>query len=214
MNRLIVVGVNTSVSITLERKSGTNRVADAIFALNKLLELEQPGQEMTEDVRGLFLEGLFLTGQAYYNTRQFDMAFPPLRRITRDFPNTSWANQAFYYIGMCHYAKGNWNRAIEALSLVGTFVDPESPAVELVEAGRRFYVRIEDGDLPVLQRDGTTVSEWVAGIGLGLPVQVDSGYLDIGVQYGRTGNLDDAGLRESFLRFHVGITYGRFARAF
>ena len=92
------------------------------------------------------VEGLYLTGTGYFQLKQYGAAFPILRRITNDWPNTLWANQAYYYVGMCHFAQGNWNKAIEALSLVGTFVDPNSPTVSYVEAGRRFYAKIEDGD--------------------------------------------------------------------
>lgn len=130
---------------------------EAIGHLRNLKGLEQPGVEMDAETRDLFLEGLYLQGVAYFQTRQYAQAFPLLRRITNDFPNTVWANQSYYYIGMCHFAQGNWNKAIEALGLVGTFVDEQSDAVEYAEAGRRFYVKIEDTDLPVLEKLGQEV---------------------------------------------------------
>jgi TolA-binding protein len=37
-------------------------------------------------------------------------------------------------------------------------VDPNSPTVSYVEAGRRFYVKIQDGDLPILHQLGKTVA--------------------------------------------------------
>jgi TolA-binding protein len=130
---------------------------EAIGHLRNLKSLEQPGVEMDAETRELFLEGLYLQGIAYFQTRQYAQAFPLLRRITNDFPKTVWANQSYYYIGMCHFAQGNWNKAIEALGLVGTFVDDKSGAVEYAEAGRRFYVKIEDNDLPVLEKLGEEV---------------------------------------------------------
>jgi TolA-binding protein len=130
---------------------------EAIGYLRNLKALEQPGMEMDADTRELFLEGLYLQGIAFFQTRQYPQAFPLLRRITNDFPNTIWANQSYYYIGMCHFAQGNWNKAIEALGLVGTFVDDKSGAVEYAEAGRRFYVKIHDTDLPVLDKLGQEV---------------------------------------------------------
>jgi TolA-binding protein len=130
---------------------------EAIGHLRNLKALEQPGAEMDAETRELFLEGLYLQGIAYFQTRQYAQAFPLLRRITNDFPKTVWANQSYYYIGMCHFAQGNWNKAIEALGLVGTFVDDKSGAVEYAEAGRRFYVKIEDTDLPVLEKLGQEV---------------------------------------------------------
>ena len=35
-----------------------------------------------------------------------------------EYPNTIWANQAYYYIGMCHFQRRSWSNAIEALNLV------------------------------------------------------------------------------------------------
>ena len=126
--------------------------ARAITVLRHLNELRKPDEEPVGEARDLYLEGLYLTGMAYFQMKQYGAAFPVLRKITTDYPNTVWANQAFYYVGMCHFAQGNWNKAIQALSLVGTFVDPNSPTVKYVEAGRRFYAKIEDGDLPILHR--------------------------------------------------------------
>ncbi len=106
----------------------------------------------------VYLEGMYLLGNAYFELRQFRAAFPVLRAITRDYPNTVWANQAYYFIGMCHFAQESWKKAIDALSLVGTFVDPNSPTVEYAEAGRRFYVKVSDGDLPILRRLGREIT--------------------------------------------------------
>jgi TolA-binding protein len=125
--------------------------------LRHLNELKKPDEELKGRAKELYLEGLYLTGVAHFQMRQFSTAFPILRKITNNYPNTVWANQSYYYIGMCHFAQGNWNKAIKALSLVGTFVDPTSPTVQYAEAGRRFYVKVEDGDLPVLHRLGKEV---------------------------------------------------------
>ena len=130
---------------------------EAIGYLRNLKSLEQPGKELEKEDRDLFLESLYLQGMAYFQTRQYAQAFPLLRRITTDFPNTIWANQSYYYIGMCHFAQGNWNKAIESLGLVGTFVDEAGDELEFCEAGRRFYVKIYDTDLPVLAKLGEEV---------------------------------------------------------
>ena len=70
---------------------------EAIGYLRNLNSLEQPGKEMDDDTRELFLEGLYLQGMAYFQTRQYAQAFPLLRRITNDFSNTIWAK-----IGRAH----------------------------------------------------------------------------------------------------------------
>ena len=70
-------------------------------------------------------------------------AFPILRKITTNYPNTSWANQAYFYIGMSHYRMGNWNKAIDSLSLVGTEVDAaEGDDLGRIEIG---YATSQDG---------------------------------------------------------------------
>ena len=110
----------------------------------------------------MYLEGLYLMGEAHFHSREFPAAFSVLRRITENYPNTVWANQAYYYIGMAHFAQEHWSKAINNLNLVGTFIDPESPEVEFVEAGHRFFVKIGDGDLPVLKRLGRNVEAVVS----------------------------------------------------
>jgi TolA-binding protein len=133
---------------------------EAIAHLRALKPLDQPGKELDPEARDMLLESLYLQGVAYFQTRQYAQAFPLLRRITNEFPDTVWANQSYYIIGMCHFAQGNWTKAIEALGLVGTFVEEGGAAADFVEAGRRFYVKIEDADLPVLARlgQGATVT--------------------------------------------------------
>lgn len=137
---------------------GIRDQAKAIGYLRNLRSMENPDKELTGEPLDTFLEGLYLTGVAYFDMRQYPAAFPVLRKITNDYPNTVWANQAHYYMGMCHFAQQNWNKAIESLSLVGTFIDAEnSTKLSYAEAGRRFYVKIADADLPVLARLGNKV---------------------------------------------------------
>ena len=60
----------------------------------------------------MYLESTYLIGVAYFQVHQYGTAFPILRKITNNYPNTVWANQAYYYIGMCHFAQENWSKAI------------------------------------------------------------------------------------------------------
>ena len=131
--------------------------AKAVERLRYLANLKKGDEEPTGKDLDMYLEGIYLTGVAHFNSRQFPAAFSSLRRLTGGYPNTVWANQAYYYIGMSHFAQEHWSKAINNLNLVGTFIDPESPAVEYMEAGHRFYVKVSDGDLPVLKRFGKNV---------------------------------------------------------
>lgn len=136
----------------------TRKEQDALKHLRHVQMLEKPGETLKGDIRDVYLEAIYLMGVSYFQTGQYAMAFPLLRKITSDYPNTIWANQAYYYIGMCHFSQGNWQKAIDSLGLVGTFVDPDSPAIQYVEAGRRFYVKLEDPDLPILHRLGRSIT--------------------------------------------------------
>ncbi|MGI6496241.1 MAG: tetratricopeptide repeat protein [Kiritimatiellia bacterium] len=137
---------------------GKNDQGKAIAYLNQVKAIEQPDTELGAADRELLLESLYLMGTAYFNMRQYGAAFPILRRITTQFPNSVWANQSYYYIGMCHFAQGNWSRAIDSLSMVGTFIDADSQQTQVAEAGHRFYVKIQDADLPILFNLGKKIA--------------------------------------------------------
>lgn len=130
---------------------------EAIRYFRGLNDLNKPGTELMGEDREWYLEAQYFIGVAYFNMRQYGNAFTALRAITRDYPNTVWANQAYYYIGMCHFVQKNWNKVIESLTMVGTFIDPDSPAVEYTEAGRRFYAKVVDADIPVLYQTGKDI---------------------------------------------------------
>lgn len=128
----------------------SNEPAQALNALRMIRSLEQGADRSVPDnARDIYLEGLYLMGVAHCQLRQYNAAFPLLRRITDDFPTSTWANGAYYHIGMAHVAQENWSKAIEALQMVGACLDPSSPAAETAEAGLRFHVKIVDQDLKV-----------------------------------------------------------------
>jgi outer membrane protein assembly factor BamD (BamD/ComL family) len=134
-----------------------HREQDAINAFRHHRSLEKPDEPLVGDAREIFLESTYLTGVAYYQMRQYAKSFPILRKITNHYPNSVWANQSYYYIGLCHFRQSNWKKAINALNFVGTFIDPNSPSMQYFEAGRRFHVKIKDTDLPTLHRLGKKV---------------------------------------------------------
>ena len=131
---------------------------EAITYLRRIPALAEREEAMTPEQRDIYLEGLLLTGKSYFYLRNFRSVFPPLRQITRDYPDSAWGNEAYYYIGMAHFAQENWSSAIEALSMVGTVSGEEAEAMERVEAGRRLYVKVEDKDLPILERLGESIT--------------------------------------------------------
>lgn len=124
----------------------------------KSMRLLERRENLAGDLLDQYIESLYLTGVMYYQQQNYTAAFPALRKITSDYPHTVWANQAYYYIGMSHFMQRNWERAIQNLNLVGTFIDEDSPTAKYAEAGRRFYVKVQDTDLPVLRRLGKTTT--------------------------------------------------------
>jgi TolA-binding protein len=129
--------------------------ADALnhFMLLTRILAPVPGEKQSEDEISLYQESLFQSGYAQYTAGQYAAAFPMFRRLTEVAGKTTWANQAYFYIGMSHYHMGNWNKAIDSLSLVGTEVaDAEGDDLGRIEIGQRFYAKIVDADIPVMRK--------------------------------------------------------------
>ena len=102
-----------------------HKAKDALNHFMLLTRLLAPvaGETQTEDEEALYHEALFNAGLSYYQSGQYNGGFPLFRRLTEVAGKTPWANKAYYYIGMSHYSLKNWNKAIDALSLVGTEVE-------------------------------------------------------------------------------------------
>jgi TolA-binding protein len=129
--------------------------ADALnhFMLLTRVLAPVPGEKQSEDEIALYQEALFQSGFTQYTAGQYAAAFPMLRRLTEVAGKTTWANQAYFYIGMSHYHMANWNKAIDSLSLVGTEVaDTAAEDLGRIEIGQRFYSKIVDADVPVMRK--------------------------------------------------------------
>ncbi len=129
--------------------------ADALnhFMLLTRVLAPVPGEKQSDDEIALYQESLFQSGFAQYSAGQYAAAFPMFRRLTEVAGKTTWANQAYFYIGMSHYHMGNWNKAIDSLSLVGTEVaDTADDNLGRIEIGQRFYAKIVDADVPVMRK--------------------------------------------------------------
>jgi tetratricopeptide (TPR) repeat protein len=76
-----------------------------------------------------------------------------LRRVTQDFPDSAYANDAYFEIGQIHFDAGRWTKAAEAFRMVGTAVPTDGATTNdaaYAEAGQRLYIHVKDRDLPVL----------------------------------------------------------------
>jgi len=137
-----------------EHHMGKRRYEEAAVELRKVL----PSEEDTQVSRALSMIGI-----CDYEQNEFDKAVSSLRQVINNFPGSSAANDAYYYIGLCHYHRKRWGKAMQAFEMVGTAVaDREDEGEILAEAGRRLFIRVRDMDLPVLARLGHNLQVEVA----------------------------------------------------
>jgi tetratricopeptide (TPR) repeat protein len=100
-------------------------------------------------------------GVCYYESRNFGKCFKYMREVIERYPVSPEVNQAYYYVGLGHFQQGHYSRAIAALERVGTALSGEEKKVEVLEAGKRLFIRIDDADLAALEA-GKTVKVTVA----------------------------------------------------
>ena len=103
-----------------------------------------------DDQRG---EALLHVGICHYWSRLYGKCFHVMRDVIEQYPVSGHVNQAYYYIGLGHFQQGHYSRAIAALEKVGTTLSSDDSNHEKLEAGKRFFVKVEDADLAVLNAD-------------------------------------------------------------
>lgn len=100
-------------------------------------------------------EATLKIGVCFFEGRNYGKCFKFMRDVIEKFPVSPQVNQAYYYIGLGHFQQGHYSRAITALERVGTALPPPEPGAkataEVLEAGKRLFVRIEDADLAALE---------------------------------------------------------------
>lgn len=137
------------------------------FMLLTRLLAPAPDAKSSPEQEALYHEALYQAGLSHYQAGQYANCFPLFRRLTEVAGRTKWADLAYYHIGMSHYHLKNWNKAIDALSLVGTeggagADTPESgEKLGRIEIGQRFYAKIEDADIPILRKLNQAVTATV-----------------------------------------------------
>ena len=118
------------------------------------IELRAAQKSQEDDV---VAEALLLQGQLHIARGEGGEASMALRRLTQDFPTSTFANDAFFLIGQIHFEAGRWTKASEAFAMVGTAVPQDESTTNetvLVEAGQRVFVHVNDKDLAVLVAAG------------------------------------------------------------
>jgi tetratricopeptide (TPR) repeat protein len=115
---------------------------------------EQVATEENKD-EGQRAEATLKTGICFYHARNFGKSFQIMREVVEKYPVSTQVNEAYYYIGLGHFQLGHYSRAITALEKVGTTLSGDSGKAEKLEAGKRFFIKIEDADLAVLEPSQT-----------------------------------------------------------
>jgi TolA-binding protein len=127
-------------------------------------------------------EALYRIGICYYGLADYPRSLSTLRRVTEEFPWSVFANESYYYIGMCHFQLKRWRKVVDALKMVGTSVPPNKDEESLVESGQRFFVKVQDKDLRVLKTAGGSLKVNLA-VGSGDKETLDMGVFDIEGEY-------------------------------
>lgn len=96
-------------------------------------------------------EATLRLGISHFEARNHGKCFQAMRDVIEKFPVSPQVNEAYYYIGLAHFQLGHYSRAIAALEKVGTNVSDADGMVPKAEAGKRFFIRLEDADLAVLE---------------------------------------------------------------
>jgi tetratricopeptide (TPR) repeat protein len=138
-------------------KNKTDEALNHFMLLSRMLG-PSPEKEQSDEEKDIYKQSLFKTGLSYYQAGKYGSAFPAFRRLTEIAGRSDLANQAYFYIGMSHYNLRNWNKAIEALNLVGTEIESSGDSIGNIEIGHRFYAKLTDDDFPVLKRLGQDVT--------------------------------------------------------
>ncbi|MDE0866085.1 MAG: tetratricopeptide repeat protein [Rubripirellula sp.] len=95
-------------------------------------------------------ESTLKMGVCFYHLRNYGKCFQLMRGVIEAFPTSPEVNQAYYYIGLGHFQLAHYSRAIVALERVGTTLSSSTSDGNKLEAGKRFFIKIEDTDLAVL----------------------------------------------------------------
>lgn len=141
-----------------------NQEEQASAFLRQVLALDRATDPLTPEEEEMLQEALYLQGKSAFRRQNYSEASPYFRRIIQDFPTSQWANEAYYFIGMGHFAQSNWQGAIETLAMVGTVGEIAGADTPFMEANRRFYIRLEDPDLPILHRLGEKIQVEVTSL--------------------------------------------------
>jgi len=90
----------------------------------------------------------YMIGATYYEQKNYPQAFGELRAFIQHFPDSKYANVAYFLIGQSHLANKNYRAALAAFESVGTAQGVDKGTQEMViSPGDTLYVQVRDPDM-------------------------------------------------------------------
>ncbi len=90
----------------------------------------------------------YLIGATYYEQKNYRLAFGELRAFIQDFPDSKYANVAYFLIGQGHLANNNFRAALGAFESVGTAQGVEEHSAKtVISPGDTLYIQVRDPDM-------------------------------------------------------------------
>ena len=118
------------------------------FYRKAIAHYAQLGPEQKEKLRDEMIRARYMIGATCYDQKNYPRAFGELRGFTQDFPDSQYANAAYFLIGQAHLASNNVRAALDAFESVGTAKgDVAKDARTLISPGDTLYVQVSDPDL-------------------------------------------------------------------
>jgi len=107
--------------------------------------LEREQQERLEEVH---VRVRYMIGATYYDQKNYRLAFGELRAFIQHFPDSKYANVAYFLIGQSHLVNKNYRAALGAFEAVGTAQGAGEQARKTVIApGGTLYIQVRDPDM-------------------------------------------------------------------
>ncbi len=144
------------------------------------------------------------------------VAVRPGTRVSVDWSTQDWSRNGFAPGANGFPNLGRSTRIGAGVVFAPVEPDPKQPAYQrALWRGGFTWSRLPARQFdPRTGRVGAAVTEWALTGGVGIPVQIDRGYMDGLFEIGRTGNLGTVGLRETFIRLGIGFTFSKLAGGF
>lgn len=118
------------------------------FYRNVLAHYAKLDREQQKRLEEHMIRVRYMIGATYYEQKNYRQVFGELRAFIQNFPDSKYANVAYFLIGQSHLANNNYRAAIGAFESVGTAQGVGKSEMEmLISPGDTLYVQVRDPDM-------------------------------------------------------------------